>query len=201
MKTILRWAPALAVALCSLTSCAVSKMGADAPVDAKSANNQLPCFVELKNGSIRQFNTLKLVTGPFVTPHLLADGKEKLETAAIKAYQTNQLYAITQEVFVDNIRSKSAVETLPGFAARIAEGNLSIYCKKYYNGRTTAEQLFVQKDGGEIFAFSPDLLETLLKDNAEAKELFKKTTKISPISKRVTAVAELYNRNALLSRN
>lgn len=201
MKTILHGASALAVAVCFMASCSVSKMTEENFVSTPNNKAALPCFVELKNGSIRQFSSLKLVTGPFVSPHLLANGKEKLETAAIKAYQTNKLYAVTQEVFVDNTRSRSAVETLPGFATRIAEGNITVYCKKYFNGRTTAEQLFVQKDGGEIFAFTPELLNSLLKDNTEAKELFKNTSNLSPASKRVMAVAELYNRNSLMSKN
>lgn len=201
MKTYFKWASALAVAACLLASCAVSKINEDAVNTAKPTGSNLRCFVELKDGTIRQFNTLKLVTGPFVSPHLLADGKEKLETSDIKAYQTDKLYAITQEIFADNVRSKSAVETLPGFASRITEGNLTVYCKKYYNGRGTAEQLFVQKDGGEIFAFTPELLETLLKDDQEAKELFKRSSRINPVSKRISVVAEIYNRSSLLSKN
>lgn len=201
MKTKLQCAAAIGVAVCILASCAVSKLSNETEPTNNSGKSGNPCFVELKNGSIRQFNSLKLVTSPFASPHLLADGKEKLQPAAIKAYQTDKLYAVTQEIFVDNVRSRSAVETLPGFATRIVEGNITVYCKKYYNGRGTAEQLFVQKDGGEIFAFTPELLETLLKDNVEAKELFKKTSKINPVSKRVTVVADLYNRNSLLSKN
>jgi hypothetical protein len=204
MKTYFKWAAALVVSACLLSSCAVSSIREETPVTGKKAKNEknaLPCFVELKNGSIRQFNSLKLITSPFAAPHLLADGKEKLQTAAIKAYQTDKLYAVTQEIFADNIRSKSAVETLPGFASRIVNGTLTIYCKKYYNGRGTAEQLFVQKDGGEIFAFSPGLLETLLKENAPAKDLFKKLSKVNPVSKRVVTVAELFNKDQSLSKN
>lgn len=186
-----------------MQSCAVSsiaQMDKEAAANPSKENNA-ECFVEMKDGNIRYFKNLKLVTGVFTSPHLLADGKEKISAADIKAYQSTKHYAVSQEIFKDNIRSKSAVETLPGFATRIAKGKLTIYCKKYYNGTGTAEQLFIQKEDGEIMEFTTDIMNSLLKDHPEASQFFQNSKKITPVSKRLQATIALLNKEPLLSRN
>lgn len=186
-----------------MQSCAVSSVSpADREAAVKPSNEtNATCFVEMKDGSTRYFKNLKLVTGVFTSPHLLADGKEKISAAGVRAYQSNSHYAVSQEIFRDNIRSKSAVETLPGFATRIAKGKLTVYCKKYYNGKGTAEQLFVQKEDGEIMPFTTDVMNSLLKDHPEASQFFQNSKKITPVSKRLQATVALLNKEPLLSRN
>lgn len=186
-----------------MQSCAVSsaaQMDKDAAVKTSKQNNAA-CFVEMKDGSTRYFKSLRLVTGVFSSPHLLADGKEKITAADIKAYQDANGYAISQNNFKDNVRSKSAVESLPGFAVRIAKGKINIYSKKYFNGTGTAEQLFVQKENGDILAFTPDVMNSLLKDHPEASRYFQSSKKITPVSKRLQATVALMDKQSLLSKN
>lgn len=203
MKKQLQLLVAIGCAVTLTQSCAVSSVSSaekEAVVNPAKETNAT-CFVEMKDGSIRYFKSLKLVTGVFSSPHLLADGKEKISSADIKAYQDANHYAISQEMFKDNIRSKSAVETLPGFAVRIAKGKLNIYCKKYFNGTGTAEQLFVQEGNGAIMAFTPEVMSGLLKDHPEASEFFQANKKMTPASKRLQATVALMNNQPLLSRN
>jgi hypothetical protein len=202
MKKQLLVLVAISCTIASMQSCAVSsaaRMDAEAAVKPINETNA-ECFVEMKDGSIRHFKSLKLVTGIFSSPHLLADGKEKIGSNDIKAYQNTQHYAISQQSFKENTRSKSAVETLPGFAVRIAKGKLNIYCKKYFNGTGTAEQLFVQEADGEIVAFTPDLMNTLLKDHPQASEFFQTSKRMTPVSKRLQATVALMNQS-MLSKN
>lgn len=203
MKKQLPWLAAIGCVVILMQSCAVSAVSsADKEAAVKPINEtNAECFVEMKDGSIRHFRTLKLVTGVFSSPHLLADGKEKISSADIKAYQNAQHYAISQDMFKDNIRSKSAVETLPGFAVRIAKGKVNIYCKKYYNGTGTAEQLFIQEGDGDIMAFTPEVMSSLLKDHPEASQFFQSNKKMTPASKRLQATVALMNKQPLLSRN
>lgn len=203
MKRQLLLLVAIGCTITSMQSCAVSSASQsdrDAAVK-EPKETRAECFVEMKDGSIRHFKSLKLVTGVFSSPHLLGDGKTKISSADIKAYQNSEHYAISQEMFKDNTRSKSAVETLPGFAVRIAKGKLNIYCKKYFNGTGTAEQLFVQKEDGDITEFTPELMTALLKDHPEAAEYFQSSKKMTPVSKRLQATVALINNESLLSVN
>ena len=195
---------AIGFILTSMQSCAVSSASTieDVPASTTSKETNSQCYVEMKDGTIHHFKSLKLVTGIFTSPHLLANGKEKINAGNIKAYQNADHYAISQDQFKDNVRSKSAVETLPGFAVRIAQGKLNVYCKKYFNGSATAEQLFVQKEeGGEIFAFTPDVMAGLLKDYPEAAEFFEASKKMTPVSKRLQATVNKMNKEQFLSKN
>lgn len=202
MKKQFQLLVAIGCSVAILQSCAVSSVSSaekEAAVKPTKETNSA-CFVEMKDGSIRHFKSLKLVTGVFASPHLLADGKEKISSADIKAYQNGEHYAISQESFKDNVRSKSAVETLPGFAVRIASGKLNVYCKKYFNGTGTAEKLYVQEGNGEILAFTPEVMGSLLKDHPEASQFFQANKKMTPVSKRLQATVALMNQS-LLTKN
>ncbi|MBC7934872.1 MAG: hypothetical protein H7Y86_05885 [Rhizobacter sp.] len=202
MKKQLLLLVAIGCTVTFMQSCAVSSASQlDREVAVKpSKESNVECFVDMKDGSIRHFKTLKLVTGVFCAPHLLGDRKEKISAADITAYQNANHYAVSQDRFKDNTRSKSAVETLPGFAVRIAKGKLNIYCKKYFNGTGTAEQLFIQKDDGDIMAFTPDVMNSLLKEYPEASQFFQSSKRITPVSKRLQATVALM-KEPLLSRN
>jgi hypothetical protein len=160
------------------------------------------CYVVLKDGSRQQYNSLKLVTGVFTLPHLLADGHKKIAASSIRAYQDAGHFAVSQQEFINGRKSRSAVETLPGFAIRIAKGKLNIYSKKYYNGSGTSEELYLQVgDEGAIVAFTPELMNNLLQDHPEAFNFFNSRKMASPVSKKLQATAELFNKEPLFSKN
>ena len=162
----------------------------------------IKCFVQKTDGTIQYYSSIKLVTGIFITPYLLADGNIKLNSGTIKAYQNKEHYAISQQSLEAGHQSKVAKETLPGFAIRIAEGPLNIYSKKRFNGAIAVDEIFVQVGhDGEILPYSPELMQSLVKDHPEALELLKSKKKINPVSKKLQAVAALYNRSQMLTKN
>lgn len=170
--------PALLACICIpalFSSCAVSNVSEDqrkADI-AYSKEAETACFVKLKDGSLKNYQTLELVTGVFTTPHLLADGKTNIYADGIIAYQNQDHYAISQSTFATGRRTVAAVETLPGFAVRIAKGKVNVYCKKFYNGHHAVNEYFVQSgNDGEIFAFSETKMKEIVKDYPEAADLF-----------------------------
>jgi hypothetical protein len=158
----------------------------------------------MKDGRIRHFNSLKLVTGVFTAPHLLADDGIKIYPSEIVAYQNKDHYAVSQTMLAGGRKSYVATETLPGFAVRIAEGKLNIYAKKFNSGAKCAEEYFMQwGNDGKIYAYTPELMNDILKDNPEAANYFKnKKNKVS-LSKKLQTTASLYNNNTetLVSKN
>ena len=68
----------LACIVITLNSCSVGKNSITSQKTAADPPNEnsASCFIQLKDGTVKQFKTLKLVTGVLTTPHLLADGKE-----------------------------------------------------------------------------------------------------------------------------
>lgn len=172
------------------------------PVTNHSKENTATCFVQHMDGSIQQYTSLKLVTGIFTSPYLLADGKIKINASGIKAYQNQDHYAVSQLAFETGHKSKVAKESLPGFAVRIAQGNLNVYSKKYYNGTKAVDELFIQSGSeGKIMAYTPAIMNELIKDHPEALNLLNSKKKINPVSKKLLAVAEVYNRGQMMSKN
>ena len=166
---------AVLTAVTMLTSCATSSITKEErkTAIASSREQNTCCFVKLNDGTVKEYGSLKLVTSPFATPFLLADDKIKIKPADIIAYQNKEHYAISQKTFCCGRKSKVAVETLPGFAIRTVKGKLNVYCKKYYNGQATVDEYFLQAGmNGEIKAYSPELMNSLVKDNPEAYNLF-----------------------------
>lgn len=188
-----------------MMSCAVSASSAQGendwdgkPVKETAAT----CFVILKDGTRHYYHTLRLVTGVFTSPHLLGDGHTKIAASSITAYQDEENYAVSQEGFINGRKSKVAVDVLPGFAVRIAQGKLNIYSKKYYNGAGTSEELYIQSGpDGAIIAYTPELLNTLLRGHSGAFNFFNSRKNMAPVSKKLQATAELYNREEMLSKN
>ena len=117
----------IAVSSCKSSKEAMAQRKADIE---QSKEATTACFVQLNDGTIKNYTTLKLVTGMLKTPYLLADGKIKILGKDIKAYQSKEHYAISQENFTSCHRSYVAKETLPGFAIRIAKGKINVYTKK-----------------------------------------------------------------------
>jgi hypothetical protein len=145
----------LAVLFAFLTifnSCTVNKqLSAQRELDIKNSREEgSGCFVEFTDGTIKKYNTLKLMRGVMKTPHLLADGKIKIEAREIKAYQNADHYAISQLLYSPKKPSYVAIETLPGFAVRIARGNVNMYVRKFYNTQNAVDEFFVQSPDGQI---------------------------------------------------
>ena len=139
----------------------------------KSKEPTTACFIQLNDGTIKNYSSLKLVTGLLKTPYLLADGKIKIMGKDIKAYQNKDHYAISQSCFTSGHKSYVATETLPGFAIRIAKGKINVYAKKYYNGVGAVDEYFVQKgDGGQILAYTTENMNMIVKDDEEALAFF-----------------------------
>lgn len=157
--------------------------------------------MQMNDGTIREFKALKLVTGVMLRPHLLADGKEKIYADQIKAYQNDGHYAVSQTTFCCGRMSAVASETLPGFAIRIVKGKLNVYRKKYLNGEHAIDEYFVQAgDEGKIMAYSPPVMEELLKDNAEASLFFKSLKESRNVRDKLIAAVYLYNSDQTLSK-
>jgi hypothetical protein len=192
------------LALTLMNSCATNKQmlaDRDAEIQLSREASAGGNFVKMKDGTIKQFHSLKLVTGVFTSPHLLADGKKKIPATEILAYQNGDHYAVSQALISNGRRSFVAVETLPGFAVRVVKGKLNLYCKKFFNGRAAVDEFFLQSGAdGQIVAYTPELMKNLIRDNQEAFKYFL-TGKENDISKKLQATAELYNNSQLMSKN
>ena len=199
--------PAIAVLISITTllnSCAVSKNSTDQQQTAVKNENETSstCFVQLNDGSIKQFTTLKLVTGVLTTPHLLGDGKEVINGKDIIAYQNDKQYAVSAKILTSKKSANVSVETLPGFAVKVLWGKLNVYCRKFYNGANTSNEYFLQNGSdGYIVAYSKDVLKSMLKDDINASAFFNSKTKISPTSKKMLAAVEIYNKGEMMTKN
>ena len=169
----------------------------------KSADEPANLFVEMNDGTIRTFTTLKMVTGIMMTPHLVGDGKYLINGNDIKAYRDNNHYAVSQKTFESGHRSYLAVEILPGFVERVTAGKITIYDKKYFNGYRKADELFLQAGTeGPILPYSASLVNDLVKDDPEALKFFNSKKSKLPLLKKLQLTADIVNNNAsLVSKN
>lgn len=208
MKTILHSVKAVVCLVILLNSCTTSKNAIES-IEVKSIakTENASCFVVLNDGTIKNYTTLKLVTAVFKTPHLLADENEVITPDAIKAYQNNQHYAIAQKDLTDAKASYVAVNTLPGFAIRVAKGKINVYTVKYYNGQNTTDKFYLQDgENGEVLHYTPELLNQFLKDNNIAFNYFnnkkiEKGNKTAKDTKRLLAAVDIYNNTGLITKN
>ena len=202
MKTNLPYLKGIICLLVLLNSCTSSKNSIDQhKPETESVKDDASCFVQLKDGTLKNYTSLKLVTGVFKTPHLVADGNVIIKTEEIKAYQSKDHYAISQKGFTSTT-SYVAVEALPGFAVRIAKGKLNVYSLKYYNGHNTTEKFYLQSgDEGQIVAYSPAVLRSLVRDNSEAFNYFNDKNKAAVFPKKLLATVDIYNNTRYFSKN
>jgi hypothetical protein len=187
-----------------LNSCAVSKNSTDQQQTAVKNVNEISAgsFVQLNDGSIKQFTTLKLVTGVLTTPHLLGDGKVVINAKEIIAYQNDQHYAVSAKILTSKKSANVSVETLPGFAVKVVSGKLNVYCRKYYNGANASNEYFLQNgNDGYIVAYSKDVLKSMLKEDMNASAFFNSKTKVLPISKKILTAVEIYNKGQMMTKN
>ena len=160
------------------------------------------CFVQMNDGSIKQYGSLKLVTGVLKTPHLLADDKVIINSKDIMAYQSNRHYAVAAKILTSTKKGYVAVETLPGFAVKVISGKLNVYSRKYYNGANTVDEYFLQSgNDGYIIAYTKDVLKSILKEDAKALEYFNSKSKVLPKSKKLFATVEMYNNSQMVTKN
>ena len=204
MKTSLSSTGLLLCSILLLNSCATSSISrtqrkADIVNSKESASE---CFVQLNNGTIKHYNSLKLITSPFGTPYLLADGKTKIRAKEISAYQNQDHYAISQKTFTGGRISHVATESLPGFALRVVKGKINVYCKKYNSFGVAADEYYLQiGDKGEIVVYSQELVNQLIKDNSEALKFFNTRRSWNSLPERLMSTAHLYNNGQLISKN
>lgn len=199
--------PAIAVLLSTAalsSSCSVSKNSIDQQTTTVANENEtsVSCFVQLNDGTIKQFSTLKLVTGVLTTPHLLGDGKVVINAKEIIAYQSGKHYAVSSKILTSKKSACVAVETLPGFAVKVLSGKLNVYCRKYYNGASTSDEYFLQNGSdGYIVAYSKDVLKAMLKDDINATAFFNSRSKVTPSSKKILTAVEIYNKGQMMTKN
>ncbi len=203
MKTNVPYLKAIACLLVLLNSCTVTKNSIEqynAPIE--DPKKEILCFVQMKDGTVKNYSTLKLITGVFKTPHLLADGNTIIKAEEIKAYQSKEHYAVSQKEFTDAKQSYVAKDALPGFAVRIAAGKINVYSLKYYNGHNTTEKLFLQPgDDAQIVACTPELMNELVKDNSDAYAFFNDKNQTVTVTKKILATVEIYNTPGDVSKN
>lgn len=204
MKTKLPYAIGILCLFLLLNACSPSKNSidhykADTPGNSKE---DVACFVQMNDGSVKNFTSLKLITGVFKTPHLLADGSTIIMAEDIKAYQSKEHYAISQKGFTATKPSYVAVDALPGFAVRVAKGKLNVYSLKYYNGHNTTEKFYLQSgDDGQIVAYTPEVMKELVRDNTEAFNFFTDKKKASLFPKNLLVAVDIYNNQRYFSKN
>jgi hypothetical protein len=202
MKTI---TSAFAVLLCGailLNSCSVSKNSIALDQVKNITEGPSSCFVKLNDGTIKQFTTLKLVTGVLTTPHLLGDDKVIINPKDIIAYQNNKHYAVSSKILTSTKSANVSAETLPGFAVKVLSGKLNVYCRKYYNGSNAADEYFLQSgNDGYIIAYSNEVLRSMLKEDVKASEYFNSKTKVSSRSKKKLTAVEIYNSGQMMTKN
>jgi hypothetical protein len=196
---------ALLLTVCLFSACVSEK---NTLTSMKPAAENLPadntenCFVEMKDGSIRKFSNLALVTGMFTSPHLLGDGKVKLFASQVKSYLSGDIYAVSQEALVGARKSCVAVETLPGFAIRLVKGRLNLYRKKYFNGQQTIDEFYLQLgDDAPIVAYNAKLMADLIHNNPEAAKYFIGRKAKKGLEKKLIATANLFNDEQQVSVN
>lgn len=203
MKTNLPSIKGILCLLVLLNSCTSSKNSIDQhKPETESVKEDASCFVQMKDGTLKNYTSLKLVTGVFKTPHLVADGNVIINAEEIKAYQSKDHYAISQKEFTTTKPSYVAVEALPGFAVRVTKGKLNVYSIKYYNGHNTTEKFYLQSgDEGQIVAYTPDVVRKLVRDNSEAFNYFNDKNKATVFPKKLLATVDIYNNTRYFSKN
>ncbi len=190
---------AIMLASCSIHKSSIVSREKDAQ---QSRDTESSCFVQWKDGTFSIFESLKLVTGMFKTPMLLADGEIKIYPDQIRAYQNDKHYAISQSEFATVRKTYVSSETLPGFAVRIARGKFNLYAKKMHNGQHTADEYYLQEgDKGKIFACSNDIMNELMQKDPESFDMVYAKMSRTMNQKKMQSMASLARTNQSLTKN
>lgn len=194
----------VALVLLTVLNSSCSKLGCvykPDPAKASKVSNS-SSFVKLKNGRTVYYNKLEIIKGVFTAPHLLADESIKIKPSEIEVYQIEDHYAVSQKFIMNGHKSSVAVDALPGFAKRVVKGKLNVYCKKYFNGRFSTDEFFLQSENdSRIYAYTPELFKKLIEDNEDALNYYHKETVGVDPSKKITNTAEMYNQSAFMTKN
>lgn len=166
------------------------------PVGSPSA-----CFIQKVDGSMVNYQSLKLVNTLFNNAYLLADGKMKIYPKDIMAYQTSEYFAISQKNLISGHKSFVSIDCLPGYARQIAKGQMSVYSKKYFNGSVAVDEYYIQWGENEpIRAYKPAQLKELIKSNPEASRYFSANRKLKSTGDLLLATASMVNNHNLATR-
>lgn len=203
MKSKLFLAASLLFAASLLQSCATHKSALALRKSHEKAAKEgdKNCFVQWNDGSFDVFGKLELVTGPFTSPYLLADGQRKIEASQIKAYQNKEHYAISQQLIQKGRKTFVADGTLPGFAIRIAHGKFNLYAKKFHNGQHSVDEFFLQEgDKGHIFSCTNEVMTELLEKDPESFDFIYARMSTTSRSKKMQQLASLAKSNQSLTK-
>lgn len=183
------------LALFNLSSCSSTKMTtAERKTALQNSKESGECFVQLADGTIKNYTSLKLVTSIYKSPHLLADGKIKIYPHEIMSYQNKNHFAVYAGGFsLGGHKSNIASETLPGFAVRIASGHLNVYIKKYKVNDRVVDEYFLQEGNGQVLVYSPELMDALIKNSPEALDFFNNNRKRIKLTKQLKLTASIFN--------
>lgn len=202
MKTVYSFSTTFLAVATLVSSCAVSKNGLtdQKPATKQNTPQSGECIVEFKNGQVKKYSTLKLVTGMLQVPHLVADGKENIVAADIRSYTTSEVYAVSQTEFYPKAKSYVAKEVLPGFAKRVVKGSVNLYAMSMYNGHNVYEKFFIQSgDEGAIVPCTPEVLGSHVQDNSEITNyLNRKNKKVT--SKEIVDLVTTYNSSVVFTK-
>jgi hypothetical protein len=167
----------------------------------KNSKKEIPssalCYVKMKDGSIRTYLTLSLEKGLFVTPHLLANGKEKISAKDVLEYRTTDILAIAPALLPSLHKSNVSIQALPGFAVKVLSGPLNVYARKLYNGTVAVDEFFVQLEEGDIKPYSAQLMKSLLRDHPLAIQAFEKSKELDQLFLRLKYTNEVLQNTAL----
>ena len=205
MKKVYSFYPTLLTTTLVLSSFfASTSTKAQENADSKSpAETTGSVFVQMNDGTIKNFTSLKMITGFMTAPHLVADGKLIINGNDIQSYQDDDNhYAVSQKAFKSGNRTHLALQVLPGFVERIATGKLSVYNKKSFNGLRTVNEFFVQAgSNGTILPYSESLLNDIVKDEPQALKLFNCKNKKQTLQEKLQMTANIVNSAGLVSKN
>lgn len=167
------------------------------PNQAKSEQAPLSaCYVKLKDGSYKTFQTLTLEKGLFVSPHLLADGKERISARDILEYRSGDILAIAPSQLKSNRHSNVSVNALPGFAVKVITGPISVYTRKLYNGTVTTEEYFIQVGDAPIQTYSAQLMREMLNHNVLALQAFERDSDMNNLYVRIKNINQVLETTA-----
>jgi hypothetical protein len=193
---------ALTCTIALFTSCSIDKSltkSNDQKSEITASTSQI--FVQTKNGKTIYFKSLKLIKGPFTSPHLLADNNIKFQCNDIVAYQNKDHYAVSQNIFANGKKSFVSTDALPGFAVRTVKGKLNVYCKKYFNGNNSVDEFYIQSgSNGKIFVYTPQLMMEMITENEFATAYFNEEKEMK-IAEKIKSTAEIFNSASSMSKN
>jgi len=178
---------------------------ANTKIDTKPSLTKDPissslCYVKMKDGSVRTYHSLTLEKGLFVSPHLLANGVEKLSAQDIVEYKTQDILAVSQSLLKGCRKSNVSTEVLPGFAKLVLSGPVNVYMRKMSNGTVTVDQYFIQSGNGDIQAYTPSLMRDMIGNNATALEAFERNSSAANLYFQLRETISVLNNTSLTAK-